>query len=98
MKTEEKKGRVITCNYLNICTRAKHSCLDCKNNKTRNQKVDMFVQHNDDPIPLNCPKLTFSGPAEQTDGYECPVCHGFTNPYALNKDHECGHCGYKLNV
>lgn len=90
--------RVITCCYLDICSRNRNDCLRCMNNRTRNQKVDMFEEHHDDPIPEKCPKLSYTGPAEHTAGFECPVCHGFTNPYRLNDKHECEHCGYELNV
>lgn len=60
--------------------------------------MDFFVKAKDNPIPDKCPKLTYSGPAEQTAGYECPVCGGFTNPYRLGKERLCECCGYELNV
>jgi hypothetical protein len=58
---------------------------------------DLYVKAEDKPIPDECPKLTFSGPAEQTAGYKCPVCGSYTNPYAM-RDNRCGECGYLLNV
>ena len=58
---------------------------------------DLYEKANDNPIPDECPKLTYSGPAEQTLGYKCPVCGEYTNPYALT-DKRCSGCGYLLNV
>lgn len=90
--------REILCSYSTECSRKmSSSCSKCKNNKLRNKEIDFFEEANDSPIPDKCPILTFSGPAEQTAGYQCPVCGGFTNPYAI-KDSRCGSCGYKLNV
>lgn len=92
--------KLITCAYFKDCVNSgvTAKCSKCSNNRTRNKKVDFFVEAKDNPIPDKCPKLTYSGPAEQTAGYKCPVCGGFTNPYHLDKDHLCKCCGYELNV
>lgn len=73
------------------------ACGTCQNNHARNQEEDLYIKAEDNPIPTECPKLTYSGPAEQSAGYKCPVCGGYTNPYAL-RESRCGHCGYLLNV
>lgn len=72
-------------------------CKSCKNNHLRNMEEDLYIRAEDNPIPDKCSKLTYSGPAEQTAGYKCPVCGSFTNPYAM-RDNRCGGCGYLLNV
>lgn len=92
--------KLITCAYLKECIYSGNStkCFGCSNNRTRNKKMDFFVEAKDNPIPDKCPKLTYSGPAEQTAGYKCPVCGGFTNPYRLGDDHLCKCCGYELNI
>lgn len=93
-------NKLITFAYLKDCVNAgvTAKCSKCSNNRTRNKKVDFFVEAKDNPIPDKCPKLTYSGPAEQTAGYKCPVCGGFTNPYHLGKERLCECCGYELNV
>ena len=90
----------IKCYFTDRCMyRGKSTmCLSCKNNKLRHKEEDLYEKANDNPIPEKCPRLTFSGPAEQTQGYECPVCGEYTNPYALGKENRCLGCGYKLNV
>ena len=91
--------RTIKCSYNKICSKAGSSdCFICKNNQFRNRLIDCFEEAHDNPIPKQCPKLTYSGFAEETDGYECPVCGHHTNPYRLNEDNLCEGCGYKLNV
>ena len=71
-------------------------CKQCQNNTMRNYVQDHFRRANDNPIPEECPRLTFAGPAEQTAGYKCPVCGTYTNPYAMEKN-LCSGCGYELN-
>lgn len=89
---------LVDCAYFNECaSKIPTKCRRCKNNKIRNMERDYFVEAKDNPIPDECPRLTYSGPAEQTAGYKCPVCGHYTNPYAI-KDSRCGGCGYKLNV
>lgn len=88
----------VECPYLNDCAdRSSTKCKKCKNNRLRNREVHFFEPANDNPIPNPNPRVTFSGPAEQTKGYKCPVCGDFTNPYQI-KDNRCGHCGFKLNT
>jgi hypothetical protein len=90
---------IIQCAYTKRCKykgRAQ-ACGTCKNNHARNREEDLYVKAEDNPIPDECPKLTFSGPAEHTAGYRCPVCGEHTNPYAM-RDNRCGSCGYSLNV
>lgn len=89
------------CHYANDCSTRRSSpsrCATCENNTKRNFEEDHYKQANDNPIPAQCPRLTYSGPAEQTKGYQCPVCGGFTNPYQLKEGNSCEHCGYRLNV
>lgn len=91
---------MFTCDYSNDCYTRKTNpikCKRCRNNKSRNYQEDHFIEANDKPIPEKCPRLTYDGPAEQTAGYECPVCGTFTNPYAM-RNKLCSGCGYKLNV
>ena len=90
---------LIKCSYINRCVQKGVSplCASCKNNHARNQEEDFYVKATDNPIPKACPPLTYSGPAEQTLGYKCPVCGDFTSPYHLDKDNRCSGCGYKLN-
>lgn len=92
--------KLVTCAYLKDCVYAGlfTKCNECKNNRTRNKKMDFFVEAKDNPIPDRCPPLTYSGPAEQTAGYKCPVCGEYTNPYHLGEDNLCVSCGYELNV
>lgn len=72
-------------------------CMTCSNNLVRNMEEDLYKKAEDKPIPDKCPKITFDGPAEQTAGYQCPVCGKFTNPYMM-RNRRCDHCGYLLNV
>lgn len=89
---------LLNCVYHERCSsKSPSKCGTCKNNRARHKEEDFYTKAEDNPIPDKCPKLTFNGPAEQTAGYECPVCGTFTNPYAL-RDKECSGCGYKLNV
>lgn len=90
----------IRCAYINICKSAKgkvNRCYKCKHNTLRNKVYDFFEEANDNPIPDECPLLHYSGPAEQTPGYKCPVCGEYTNPYHLCDD-LCSSCGYKLRT
>lgn len=88
----------IKCVYVSRCKKARTtSCMSCKHNTVRHMKEDFYEKAEDNPIPDKCPRLDYSGPAEQTLGYQCPVCGGFTNPYVL-KDKLCSCCGYELNV
>lgn len=88
----------VECFYYDKCaSRTKGKCHKCKNNKKRNYEEDYFIEANDNPIPEQCPKLSYSGPAEQTAGYQCPVCGAFTSPYVI-RDNICGSCGYGLNI
>lgn len=91
--------RLVECRHIHYCSSKMSSkCNGCKNNTMRNADVDFYEEANDNPIPDECPRLTYSGTAEQTVGYQCPVCRAFTNPYALDEDRRCKGCGYKLNV
>ena len=91
--------RTVRCAYLKICSKAgSHDCYMCAHNTLRNRLIDCFQEAHDNPIPKECPKLTYSGLAEQTDGYKCPVCGHCTNPYRLGEEQLCEGCGYKLNV
>ena len=87
------------CSYTKRCKYKGQStiCGSCKHNHARNMEEDLYVKANDKPIPDECPKLTYNGPAEHTAGYQCPVCGGYTSPYAI-KNNRCGGCGYTLNV
>lgn len=89
----------IECIYKNDCASGKDKtkCKICGHNTKRNFVEDHFVKATDGPIPDKCPVLTYSGPAEQTAGYKCPVCGSYTNPYAM-RGSLCGGCGYKLNT
>lgn len=88
------------CKFENECRSRKinkYKCKTCKNNTMRNYEVDFYSAANDNEIPEKCPELIYNGPAEQTAGYKCPVCEGYTNPYQL-VNNRCKHCGYILNV
>lgn len=90
---------MVKCIYLNECLSSKKDfskCDTCGHNTMRNYIEDHYVKANDNPIPDKCPRLTYIGLTEQTRGYKCPVCGGYTNPYAM-RDSLCGNCGYKLN-
>lgn len=89
----------IECQCLTVCSRKmSEACKVCRHNTLRNKEIDYFENANDNPIPEKCPPLTYSGPAEQTAGYQCPVCGHYTNPYALGSERRCRGCGYKLNA
>lgn len=90
---------MVECIYLQKCKSFNNEdiCKMCKNNKKRNYQEDYFEKANDNMIPDECPVLDYAGPAECTNGYKCPVCGGFTNPYALHGG-LCSHCGYKLRT
>ena len=88
------------CYYADNCMTRRvnpSKCISCDNNTKRNYEEDHYKKTQDNPIPEKCPRLTYSGPAEQTAGYRCPVCNGFTNPYEM-RNSLCRHCGYKLNT
>ena len=90
----------VACNFKDKCYTARTNpkkCEKCSHNTIRNYIEDYFMAAKDNPIPDKCPKLTYNGPAEQTLGYKCPVCGGYTNPYAMCNN-LCGCCGYRLNV
>lgn len=88
----------IKCSYHDRCHSKNDSkkCAKCTHNTMRNFIEDFFEEANDNPMPEKCPRLTYSGPAEQTAGYKCPVCGHYTNPYVMTKN-LCGGCGYRLN-
>lgn len=87
----------VRCNYYKECAgKSAARCKKCVNNKVRNQEVDYFEEAHDNPIPDVNPKVTYTGPAEHTAGYKCPVCGEHTSPYSI-KDSRCGSCGFKLN-
>lgn len=88
----------VSCRHYNECAgRSTSNCRKCKNNYIRNQEINFFEEANDNPIPDVNPRVTYSGPAEQTAGYKCPVCGEFTSPYSI-RDSRCGSCGFKLNT
>lgn len=89
----------IECAYKERCKYRGTSlkCNTCEKNRLRNMEEDLYVKADDNPIPEKCPELSYNGSAEQTQGYKCPVCGGYTNPYAM-RDKRCGSCGYLLNV
>lgn len=92
--------KLVKCIYLNNCKTRKEmhgKCKQCANNRMRNYIEDHFKQANDNPIPEQNPIVTYNGPAEQTMGYKCPVCGGYTNPYVMEKK-LCGCCGFELNI
>lgn len=91
---------MIKCSHILRCMYAKsYKCSSCKNNRLRNKEESFYEEAKDNPIPEKCPHLSYSGPAEQTRGYECPVCGEFTNPYFIDKDDpRCCGCGYKFNL
>lgn len=82
--------------YKECADRSAVNCKKCRNNRIRNKEIHYFDPADDNPIPYPNPKVTYSGPAEQTAGYKCPVCGEYTNPYAMRED-RCGGCGFKLN-
>lgn len=88
----------VQCTHYNECAgRSVTNCKKCRNNTMRNKEVNYFEEANDKPIPYPNPRVTYSGPAEHTAGYKCPVCETFTNPYAM-RDNRCSSCGFKLNT
>ena len=90
--------RQVSCFYYDECAdKNATNCKKCVHNRVRNQEIHCFEAANDKPIPNPNPRVTYSGPAEQTAGYQCPVCGGFTNPYAM-RESRCGECGFKLNT
>lgn len=87
----------VSCHYYNECAgKSASRCKKCKNNSVRNKELDYFEEAHDNPRPEVNPKVSFTGPAEHTAGYKCPMCGEHTNPYAM-KDSRCGGCGFKLN-
>lgn len=90
--------RIVDCRYFKECAgKSVTKCLKCKNNKVRNMEVDYFEEAVDNPIPEVSPVVTYTGPAEQTPGYKCPVCSEYTSPYRI-KDNRCCECGYKMRL
>lgn len=90
---------IVKCKYSFECASYNtNKCQKCTNNRMRNYVKDHFENANDKPVPENCQPLHYTGPAEQTAGYCCPVCGGFTNPYQLEDKNCCSHCGYRLNI
>ena len=90
---------MIECNFFEDClSRNTDKCNYCKYNTRRNYMKDYFVNANDNVLQEKPSKLTYEGPAEQTAGYCCPVCGGYTNPYQLVDKNCCKHCGYRLNI
>lgn len=90
---------IVTCIHMKKCKYKGEStmCISCANNRTRNMEEDLYKKAEDNPIPDKCPRLSYDGPAEQTAGYKCPVCNGFTNPYQM-RNSRCCNCGYLLNT
>lgn len=90
---------VVDCTHYKECSgKLITNCKKCVNNKLRNKEVNYFEEAHDNPIPYPNPRVSYSGPAEQTAGYKCPVCGDYTNPYHLNKENRCNGCGFKLNI
>ena len=88
----------VDCRYHKECAgKSSTNCKKCKNNHLRNKEINYFEEAHDNPIPDVNPRVTYSGPAEQTAGYKCPVCGEFTSPYHI-RDNRCGGCGFKLNT
>lgn len=92
----------IKCEYEERCRSRKTEpgkCESCRHNMLRNYVVDYYIKADDGEIPDKCPKISYDGLAEQTKGYKCPVCGGFTNPYEIDHDLPlCKWCGYLLNI
>lgn len=87
----------VDCRHYNECAgKSVARCKKCANNHLRNKEIDYFEEANDNPIPNPNPRVSYSGPAEQTAGYKCPVCGQFTSPYHI-KDSRCSSCGFKMN-
>lgn len=88
----------IDCRYYSECAgKSSTTCKKCINNKLRNKEVNYFEEAHDNAIPNPNPKVTYTGPAEQTAGYKCPVCGEHTSPYHI-RDDRCGSCGFKMNI
>lgn len=91
--------KTVECKYITECEYTRtDKCKICANNTKRNYVESHFVKANDKPIPKENPRVSYSGPAEQTAGYKCPVCGGYTNPYQLNSEKLCVNCGFRLNT
>ena len=90
----------VNCYHYKECSgKSVTNCKKCKNNKLRNKEINYFEAAEDNSIPEPNPLVTFTGPAEHTAGYKCPVCGEHTNPYSIKMDDpRCGSCGFKLNV
>lgn len=87
----------VLCHYYDKCAgRSPSKCKKCTHNHMRNKEIDYFEEAHDNPIPNPNPRVAYSGPAEQTAGYKCPVCGEHTSPYTI-RDSRCGSCGFKLN-
>ena len=85
--------------YKECCGKSAANCKKCKNNKVRNKEINYFEAAEDNPRPDPNPVVTFTGPAEHTAGYRCPMCDSHTNPYAIDRDDpRCKSCGFKLNI
>lgn len=102
LKNEDKSKYSVTveCYYRDRCASGKTNtvkCATCTHNTKRNFMEDFYKKADDADIPDACPPLSYRGPAEQSAGYQCPVCGGYTNPYAVH-DNLCSHCGYRLNL
>ena len=98
---ERGRKMFVKCAYTKRCKHKGNStaCGSCKNNHSRNKDEDLYEKADDNPIPDINPKLSYSGPAEQTAGYKCPVCNGYTNPYHVDRDDpRCACCGYLFNI
>lgn len=90
---------IVKCQYSSECASCNtDKCKKCTNNKMRNYVKDYFENADDKPVPKECPPLYCTGRAEQTEGYCCPVCGGFTNPHQLVDKNCCSNCGYRLNI
>ena len=90
---------IVKCKNLSECASYNtDKCGKCRHNTMRNYIKDYFENAHDKPVPEKCPPLDYTGPAEQTAGYCCPVCGGSTNPYQLVDENCCSHCGYRLNI
>lgn len=88
----------VSCYHYDECAgRSITNCKKCKNNRLRNKEINYFEEAQDNPIPNPNPRVTYSGPAEQTAGYKCPVCGQYTSPYSM-RDSRCEDCGFKLNT
>lgn len=100
MEEINMKEEKFECVHENECYMRKQDpekCGRCRFNSKRNFMKNYFMEADDDPIPdKHIPAKGYDGPAEQTKGYECPICHGYTNPYELTSNKTCRECGYPL--